>query len=534
MTAKCKIQNYTVEFKNLVILMDFLRHRRTLVLSIIILLVGLFLRFWQLPQRFIFGGDESYLIFEVANLAGGHLSLVGFEAGGVGHIKLAPFLLYFLTGPFILAAGHPLFVEVVLSLFGAARGVLFYLIGKNIFGERIGILAAVFYLISAQVNIIDRKFFGATFLILSSLLTFYFLARIAKEKIIANLNLIILGSIIGLSFSAHYQSAFLFLASLMFLILTKRTLFQIKHFLILTASVIFWLLPLGLFELRHNFSVTRGFFLLAGQYTTLSPIEGLIKSAEYLVQNFYGLVASTVYKFSFQTESFLPILFLAGFTIFALIVFLLKNERYQAFRPLITYFAILVFLALFILSFYQRPHYDIDPYYWFLVPVGIFLWAIFINYLLSQKRTLILGLGLLLFFLIFNFYTFFTQVPADSYLTKKHIVDAILNNIEEKNSKKTVIKFDYGEPPAFDYLFNYYAKKRQINPSSIILISRHELFQERVLLGGIAGPVKILPKSAGENLMPNYLITSLQADIKNFSLFAVYPPYLIQVNPAVN
>lgn len=509
-------------------MINFLNQKRTLILVTSILLVGIFLRFWALTDRFVFAGDESYLIWEVWNLAQGHLPLVGFEAGGVGGIKLTPYLLYFLSIPFTIFKGHPLFIEITLGLLGAIRGVLFYLIGRNIFNEKIGILAASIYLLSERVNIIDRKFFGATFLILSSLLVLYLLAKIYKEKNVRIRNLIILGSVIGLSFSTHYQAAFLFLGSFIFILFFKKNT-SLKQISIFIVSTLIWFAPLVLFELRHNFSITRRFLALAGS-TTSSSFSGFTASAQYLLQQFYGILISPIYRNSLLDDLPFVAFWFSFLIIVVLISSLAKIKKYSNFKPLFSYFILMIVLAFFVLGFYQRPHYDIDPYYWFLIPIFIFMLALCFDFLFSKKGTVFLGILIFAVFAIYNLTIFFTQEIPDTYQTKTKVVNAILEDMKSKSLTTGVIRFEYGEAGAFDYLFYYQSKNKNINPENLKLISHEELFQQRVLLGGIQGPIKILEKTTIDRLTPNYLVTMEGDKFANFRQLAVIQPYSIQIN----
>ncbi len=512
--------------KNLKLLTIF-NLNQTIIFVTLIFLAGLLLRLWAIPERFVFGGDESYLIWEIWNLTNGHLSLVGFEVGGVGGIKLLPYLLYVLSGPFLIFSGHPLFVEVTLGLFGAVRGVLFYLIGKTVFNERIGLLAAGIYLASVRLNLIDRKFFGAAFLILSSLAVFYFLAKILKEKQIKVLDLAILGSIIGISFSAHYQSVFLFLGSIFFIIFIKKSKNLLKNLGILTLSTSVWFVPLILFELRHNFSITQRFLALTGETTQDWPFFSFLGSAQYLAQLFYGIIASIVYKIPL-VDILQPFVFwLVFLSIFALIFFLINSKKDFQFRPFLIYFLFLITLGFFVLSFLQRPHYDIDPYYWFLIPIFVFSQALFLNWFLGKPAIRIFAILALAIFGIFNFKNLFTQNLSDTYSTKKQVVEKILDDAEAKHLNQMIVKFDSGEPPAFDYLFYYQVKKGKIDASKITLISRQELFQERVLLGGRLGPIKILNKTQGSQLEPDYIVAQANTNFPQFLKISEFPPYSI-------
>ena len=479
----------------------------TKVLIFLIVLTSGFLRFWQLPERFPWGGDEGSFIWDIWYVAQGHLTLIGFESAAIGGLNFPPFLLYFFVPLFLMTTGNPIYIGVILAILGVLTSVLFFLAGQKIFGTRVALIAAFIYIFSSHAIFIDHKFIGGTFMVPVSLLVTFLLWKIYQKAQVKTLDLVILGSIIGISFSAHYQAIFIFAAVFLFLLLFKKQFLSIKNVLIFIISAIFWLTPLVLFDLRHNFYHLRGFITLLTSYTNLSAQQGFIVSGQYLLQNFLGLFWQPFYFFKFSQFGLLAIM-AAILVIFAIFYFLLwKRNEFAKFKPLYFYFGILFFTGLIVLSLYRSGDYQFDYYYWYLAPAGIFLVALGLDWLF-QKKLGWLAQILLLGFLVANLASFINFKPTEPYSFADKTVKTILEDSKNRNLAQIKVKFLGVEVGPHDYLFYWYSKKFGISPEQITLISQREQYQERSILGSGRTPIKILPKSAGENITSDYQVTT--------------------------
>ena len=491
---------------NIISELNLMLASKTLILLFIILTSG-FLRFWQLPERFWWGGVEGSFIWDIWYVAQGHPTLIGFESAAIGGLNFPPFLLYFLVPFFWLSGGNPIYIGIIVAILGVLTSVLFFLIGKQIFSLKVGLIAALIYAFSSQAISIDHKFIGGTFMIPVSLLVIFLLWQIYQKQQLKAIDLVILGSLIGLSFSAHYQAIFIFAAVFLFLILAKKQFLSIKNVLFFIISAIFWLTPLLLFDLRHDFYHFKGFITLLTGYTNFSLASGILVSGQYLLQNFLGLFWQPAYSFKFANFGVLPILAII-FAISAIFYFLLWGQKSLAkFKPIFFYFAILFLLGFGILSFYRSGDYQFDYYYWYLVPPSIFLVALVLDWFF-KKRMVFITLALLAAFLVVNLVNFSNFTPTEPYNLVNQNIQIILADSKNRNLDQIKVGFLGTEVGPYDYLFYWYSKKFGIAPSKIVLISQREQYQERNILGSGQAPIKILPKSAGANLKPNYQVTA--------------------------
>lgn len=470
---------------------------------ILIIIVSAVLRFWEISQKFSWGGVEGSFIWDIWYVGMGHPTLIGFESAAVGGLSFPPFLLYFFVPFFWLSGGNPIFIAVILAILGIASTALLFFVGKEIFNERVGVIAALLYAFSSQAVNIDHKFIGGTFIVPVSLLSIFLLWRIYKKAKVKPIDFIVLGSVIGLSFSAHYQAIFLLLATLVFIYFFKKKDFNFKNVLASLVSVFVWFLPLAIFDLRHNFFHLRGFVTLFSSYTHPASESGVLVSGRYILQNIFGLFWQEAYFFHFYNIFVVLTLLCVLLTVFYLFIF--RNDSLKKSRPAFFYMVILYIVGFAILSFYRSGDYQFDYYFWYLVPVTILLSAFVLDFFI-QKGLAIAAVSVVCLLLFVNFLSFLEYVPSESYGRTLADVEKVISDAKQKNRKELVVRFYGPEAGSYDYLFYWYGKKEGFDPALITLISQREFYQERSILGSGRTPIKILPKGAGSALTPDYVI----------------------------
>ena len=489
----------------------------SIVIVAAIAIISFLLRFYKLEERFDWTGVEGSFLWDIWYVAQGHIPLVGFESAAIGHLNFPPFQLWFLTPFFLMAKGNPIYAEIILILFGVLSSILFFVVGNKIFGFRVGIIASLTYVISLHAIISDRKFIGGAFMIPISLITILLLWNIYKKKTLKIFDVLVLGSVIGIGFSTHYQSIFLLAGSIVFLILYKKVFRNIKYLLIFFLSTAFWLTPLLIFDLRHNFYTFKGFLILLTQYTKIGTANsGFFLSAQYVNQNFFGFFWNSLYSFQFQ--NYLPkfILVLAVILLIVIPLWMAKYVNlYQKNKPILSYFSLLIFLGYLTLSFYRSQDYNFDYYYWFLIPVFIFTIGLMVNYLLQFNLAKIVIIPFLTFLLFLNLNDFLNYKTQDSYKAINNTITNLLTDARNKNLESLTIKFEKAEVGAFDYLIYYHGIRNGFSPTTITLISIREHYQERSILGSGRSPIKIISRGASAGIKPNYLIK--REDLFNFA-----------------
>lgn len=161
----------------------FLQFDRNTLTLIFILLLSLTLRFYKLSDLMMFIGDFGWFYLSARDmLLTGGIPLVGITSshtwlhqGPLWTYITALFLWVFKFNP----AGPAYFT----ALLGVITVYLIYRVGKQVFSERIGIIAAIFYATSPLVVVHARLPYHTSPIPILSLLFFYFLFRWVKGNI---------------------------------------------------------------------------------------------------------------------------------------------------------------------------------------------------------------------------------------------------------------------------------------------------------------------------------------------------------------
>jgi 4-amino-4-deoxy-L-arabinose transferase-like glycosyltransferase len=225
---------------------------------IIILILAIIFRFYNLPHWIIFGMDQENEALIMQNiLRGFHFPAIGLSVGDTGLYR-GPFFLYLYSIIQFLFSGNPLGGALFSSGLGVCTTFAVYYFGKKMFSRRIGIISSFLYATSFLVSFYERQFWNPSVIPLLSLFIGYFSYKILNNKV----HLIpIVFFIIGMGSHAHF-SILIFLPFILYICWTKRKKISRRLFiltcilfLITQSSVIF-------FDIRHNFLNTKTFITL--------------------------------------------------------------------------------------------------------------------------------------------------------------------------------------------------------------------------------------------------------------------------------
>ncbi len=246
--SKFRIQNFTEK----------------IVLSLI-LIVAAFMRLYRIQDYMTFLGDEGRDVLVVYNILHGHLTLLG-PTSSVGGFFLGPIYYYFMA-PFLwLFQYNPVGPAIMVALFGIATVWLIFIIGKDFFNTKVGLMAALLYAISPLVIVYSRSSWNPNPMPFFSLLTLYL---IYKALIKNSLRLLfIAGILFGITMQLHYLTIFLGVIIAVYVFLSilykEKNLKKISKFFypylsIFLGFIIGWS-PFLAFELRHGFLDFKNIF----------------------------------------------------------------------------------------------------------------------------------------------------------------------------------------------------------------------------------------------------------------------------------
>ncbi|MFQ5561449.1 MAG: ArnT family glycosyltransferase, partial [Nitrospinota bacterium] len=264
-----------------------MKKKRQYILLAGILLLAAFLRLSN-SELVLFDGDESRDSFRTMNLVeNGVLPGLGSEliTGG----NLGPLEYYLLAFPYMIS-GDPEFLTGFVALLNIVAVFLLYLLGRDFFNVKVGLIAAALFAFSPPAVLYSKKIWNPYFLPLFSVLFFYcvFKVRLHKEK------KYILGALPAFACMLQFHISAAFLSPFV-LLLYSPGLFQKevkKHTLFGLALFVLLFLPLLAYEVKHNFSNTKN--ILSGTETLVSKkSESLPEGSFFLDLIEYSSVAAS-------------------------------------------------------------------------------------------------------------------------------------------------------------------------------------------------------------------------------------------------
>lgn len=246
-----------------------------------ILICSFILRIYKGPELYFWNVDEDIIGLTVKRmLIDLHPQLIGFPIPG--GIYLGPLFYYIISVFYLISFFDPQKFYIFSALMAALTTYLVYIVGAAIFEKKsIGLLAAVIYAFSYFSNVYGRLLTGLSFAPILSLLTYWILyqnIKFKKPKFILTLGIVLLIA----SQNEGASLSLLVLTILSFLIFRLKIPF--RKFVQIAALFTIFHIPLLIFDLRHNFYITRSFLAFfsfegnwAGQSITLSSIINVLE-----------------------------------------------------------------------------------------------------------------------------------------------------------------------------------------------------------------------------------------------------------------
>jgi 4-amino-4-deoxy-L-arabinose transferase-like glycosyltransferase len=340
-----------------------------------------------------FLGDEGRDVLVVYNILHGHLTLLG-PTSSVGGFFLGPIYYYFMT-PFLWLFNYdPVGPAVMVALFGIATVWLIYIVGKDFFNAKVGLMAALIYAISPLVIVYSRSSWNPNPMPFFSLLILYSLYKALKRS---SLKLFFaVGILFGIAMQLHYLSIFLGVVVLVYTLLAllykqkKLKIFTqlFKNYLLILAGFLIGWSPFIAFEIRHGFMDFKNIFnfvLFSGKTGTGTNYLATVSDVFFRIFGrlvFYFPTPDHQSVFSpwvLLSWQFFVILF-AVFSCATLFVklhksFKEKSENFGKFLLLVVWLAV----GILLFGFYKKEIYDY--YFAFMFPLPFLLIAASLDWL---------------------------------------------------------------------------------------------------------------------------------------------------------
>ncbi|MBI3341908.1 glycosyltransferase family 39 protein [Candidatus Curtissbacteria bacterium] len=221
---------------------------RTKVLLIFILVASFLLRVWHGQDFFFWHIDEEMLSLTTKRILVEHRpQLIGFPIPG--GLYLGPLMYYIIAASYGIVGMNPSYLPLIAAIFGTITVFLVYRIGRDLFGERIALIASAIYGFSYLVNVYSRLFTGLTFVPILSLCVYFFIYKLVKTQ--SQKYFLLLGLTLLVAVQNEGSSLSLLLLAFICYLKFKYTV-RIKPLLFLIFLFVVSHLPLFIFNLRHN------------------------------------------------------------------------------------------------------------------------------------------------------------------------------------------------------------------------------------------------------------------------------------------
>ena len=142
--------------------------------------LAVFLRFYRLPELAMFVGDQGRDYLAARDmLLNRRLTLVGPQTS-IRWLNLGPFFYYFLAFFLLLGKFNPVWPIYATAFFGVLATYLIYLLGKELYSTKIGLIAGFIYAVSPFAVIQSRIALHPSIYPVFVLLFLFFLGKLLK------------------------------------------------------------------------------------------------------------------------------------------------------------------------------------------------------------------------------------------------------------------------------------------------------------------------------------------------------------------
>jgi len=431
--------------------------RKILFCLLVIFLLGLTVRFCWFPKNVYFGYDQARdAIVSQEIYSKGDLKIVGPSAGKEG-LSHGPAYWYLIGPVYLLFGGNPTFVLAFISVLNALGVFLIYYLAKNLFDERIGLIASFLYTTSFSQTQYSLYFANPAPAVLS-IISFYlgWALLIFRKK---NWAWVLVGAGLGFSIQFEFFLIYLFSSIFLFLLFFWKDIgggFRLKSFFLGLFTLFLTLSSFVIVEFKYGFKIIK---MLLGLFLLVPAEANQIRLA---TSNFLGRLGMEVYYDVFRGVPKTREILAIGF--FLLVLFLII--KLKDYRKQFIFILVWIFSNKF-LDFFGPP----QLYYVGIglsIPIILVFAFSFEKMLGKQKLFAIIFLAI---FMYCNFHLIRKYNPSgpvmDLYVQKgmlledeKKVLDYIYLKANNEKFIVNALTMPYKIKTTWAYLFNWYGKQK--------------------------------------------------------------------------
>jgi len=413
-----------------------------------ILTLGLLLRVYNARETFLYSHDQDlagWIIKDI--LVNHHPRLIG-QLTSTDGIFIGPIFYYFLIPFYLLTKMDPIGGILAVSVLGLVTIASYYFVFSKVFGKVAGMLAGLIYAVSYYMVFNDREVVPTMPVMLWAVWYFYAINLLLKGR---RLGYLISGILLGLIW--HLNMSLILITPLIPLsILFSKKKISWRGVVQGVAAFVVLSLPLIVFELRHSFPQVQGliFALTTNQKDIVSGADKLNRVLQLSNKNAHNFLTSPL-----VISHWVATLFFWGGPIY------LWAKKVIDKRLAIV---MIVWMGLFI-GFFAVYSKIVSEYYLNGVMV---IWlgtlTLIISFLISRKKTAVIGLAILILFVVGNLYRIFTRpLNRSGYLQKKALVKEIKRDALEKGYPCVAVSYITKPGYELGYRYFFYIEGMHVN-----------------------------------------------------------------------
>lgn len=237
-------------------IIKFIKKNKYIFLFSIIVLIGMFVRFYKIEFVQQFGWDQARDAWLVRDITQGKLVLNG-PRTGIGHFHLGP-LWYYLLVPFYLLTNldpsGAIYLNIIMNLFNFIA--IFY-VSRKIYGDKAGLFIILLYATNNYLIKINRTAWNVSPIPGVAALIFYGLYKVVYEK--KYLWIPVISSLTGLFLHLHFSVVFLPLIIILSIVLVKDKKKTLVWGIASLPLFFVWLIPNILYDIQSKYNNTSLF-----------------------------------------------------------------------------------------------------------------------------------------------------------------------------------------------------------------------------------------------------------------------------------
>ncbi|MEN8252811.1 MAG: glycosyltransferase family 39 protein [Patescibacteria group bacterium] len=400
-------------------------------LAIVIILIATFFRLYNLPNTLMFQGDQGRDAIIVVNMLRDFDPVFIGPVASVGNLYLGPLYYYFMLPFLFLSFPSPLGPAYAVAVLGIAAVALVYLLGKRMFGTVTALFAATFLAFNSIAIEYSRFSWNPNPAPFVSILMIYFTFMAWKKSpkywvavaicfsVLIQLHYVFLLSAAG--------AGIIWLLQLFEIIKIKNK--KIMHLILATlfSALIFllFLLPLILFDIRHDYLNTKAFLAMFTQEEAMKQTGGLLAT----LKETHGRGMHILFEISIGKNRALnsALYYLAIISSLVIAFDKVMRQGYKKNKALIVLLSFL-FTGILGTAFYK--HSVFHHYILYLFPVTFLLYGFLSAQLWKKKILRVLPLGFLAFFIYFNYFRYPLEDLGWTIKDYKRSSQSIIDRVE--------------------------------------------------------------------------------------------------------